>query len=169
MSCTGEKDDGSSQPWSCLTLLSCGRTERAQVKLWDAETNCKSQLFHPAMCLFSCLLFLGAAQAFLFQLPTVIRAETKPGPVLVPGTWDLESCKWLLGEGRAVAWPGCSFLMAFNSSSSHPSDLAALPQSSQGPWRCRFGHFSLLFLVFRVVTADALRLCSPTSRTRNGM
>lgn len=73
--------------------------------------------FHPATRLFSCLVFLGAAQAFLFQLLAAIRAKTKPGAVSVPGTGDLES-QAAAGRGKSCGmawlWPLASiYLLSF--------------------------------------------------------
>lgn len=60
-------------------------------------------------------------------------------------------------------------LPAFPSSPSHPSHLSAPPPSSRSPSPCQLGPFSLLFLVFRVMKADAPQLSSPTSQTRSGV
>lgn len=90
---------GAASHGRALPCRAAAQSEELRAKLWDAGKNCKSRLFHPATRLFSCLVFLGAAQAFLIQLRAVIRAKTKPGTVSVPGTGDLESHKRLLGEG----------------------------------------------------------------------
>lgn len=99
----------------------------------------------------------------LLQLPTIIRDRS----VSVGRTRYKEQVP--LGEGRPVAWPGCSLCPAFNFPSFQPLDLTVPLWPSQGPWRCWMGLFSLLFLVVQGVTADASQLPSPTSPTRTGV
>lgn len=107
-------------------LLSCGTTERA----WDQTPGC-GERFQPATLLFS---FQGAAQVFWFN------HNLSQDQVSVTGIGDL--C-------------GMSHLTAFPSSPSQPSHPAAPPPSSHSPSPCQLGPFSLLYLVFRVMKADA--------------
>lgn len=66
-------------------------------------------------------------------------------------------------------WHGLAAVSVRHLTPFQPSDLTVPLWSSQGPWRCWMGLFSLLFLVVQGVTADASQLPSPTGPTRTGV
>lgn len=132
-----------------------------RTKLRDAGANCRSQLFPPAMDLFSCL---GATQAFLLQLSAVMRAKTEDSVGAGNQGFRVTSGCW---EREDSAWPGRSIPPAFHSSPSQPSDLTVPPGPSRSPCRRQLGLFPLLFLVSRVVTAGSV--ISPPQPAERGM
>lgn len=128
--------------------------------IWE-QTARASNLIQPHIY-FSCYSQKNSS-TFLLQFPNRIR----DGTVSVSRTRCKWKHKWPLGEGRAVAWPGCSLCTVFNSFPALGSHCPTV--IFPGPFEMLDGGFSLLFLVVQGVTADASQLPSPTSPTRTGV
>lgn len=106
MSCMGEKDNGSSQPWPCLALPSCSTTRRAQ----GQTLGCREKLQEPV---------ISSSHTFIF-LPGIPRSSSSisdPAPCRNQSqdqARDSFSARnWGFRESQAAAGRGMSCGMAW--------------------------------------------------------
>lgn len=120
-----------------MALLSCGTTRGAR----DQTAGCRDKSQEsdiPSSHTFVFLPVPRSSSSFSVPAPVVIRDETKPGTVLMPGTGNSESQAAGRGKGCAMA--------------SHQPLTQLLPSSTIiTHWRCQPGLFALFFRLWQLM------------------